>query len=65
MLDLDRQARFIEELTHRCGALYLRMSNEFREPRWHRYVSQAKAASRAKNPTYLSERCKLVTPMMK
>ena len=55
----------IKELTRCCRALHLGMSEKLREPCWHGYVSQAEAASRAKNATYLSECSKLVTPMMK
>ena len=55
----------IKELTRCCMALHLGMSEKLREPCWHGYVSQAEAASRAKNATYLSECSKLVTPMMK
>jgi len=44
MLDLNRQACLFEELTRRCGALYLDMLNEVREPHWDRYVSQTETA---------------------
>jgi hypothetical protein len=54
-----------EHLTRRYGALYFDTLNEFREPYWHGYIGQAEAASWTKNTTYLSERCNLVTPMMK
>jgi hypothetical protein len=65
MLNLNRQACFIEESTHRCGALYPGMSKELREPSRYGYVSQTQAASRTKNATYLPESRKLVSPVMK
>jgi hypothetical protein len=45
MLDLNLQTCLIEELTRRCGTLYLDMSSKLRKPYWYGYISQAEASS--------------------